>query len=233
MRKMQFVYNVFMKYKFEAAVDLTHNLANGMPIYPGDPAPSFESYSTIEKNGVNLTRLVLGSHTGTHVDAPVHFVLGGISLDKIPVTKFAGEAYVADLSNLPVGSGITEQDLAPKLDKVKPDDIVICYTGCSKLWHDEKVRKNFTYLTSSGANYFVSRKVRAVGIDFLSVEKFAAPEPVAHKTLLGNGIYIIESLSDGLAQFAGKRIFFVCLPIKLEGGDGSPARAMAVPIDDN
>ena len=142
---------------------------------------------------MNLTRLVLGSHTGTHVDAPVHFVLGGISLDKIPVTKFVGEAYVVDLSMLPVGSGIREQDLAPKLNDVKPDDIVICYTGCSRRWMDETIRKNFTYLTASGANYVVSKRVRAVGIDFMSVEKFGAPEPVAHKTLLGNGIYIIES----------------------------------------
>lgn len=223
-----------MKYKFEEAVDLTHNLANGMPSYPGDPAPSFESYSTIEKKGVNLTRLVLGSHTGTHVDAPRHFVLGGVPLDKIPVTKFIGEAYVADLSRLPVGSGITDNDLRPKIEgKVNADDIVICYTGSSKLWGDPKVNSNFTYLTASAANYFVSKKVRAVGIDFLSVEQFGAHEPVAHKTLLSNGIYIIESLSDGLAQFAGRRILLVCLPIKLEGGDGSPARALAVPIEDN
>lgn len=223
-----------MKYNFDQAVDLTHNLANGMPIYPGDPSPSFESYSTIEKNGVNLTRLVLGSHTGTHVDAPIHFVLGGISLEKIPVTKFVGEAYVADLSRLPVGSGITEKDLAPLIEgKVQPDDIVICYTGCSRLWEDESVRKNFTYLSASGADYLVSKKVRAVGIDFMSVEKFGAPEAVTHKTLLRNGIYIIESLNDGLAQFAGKRILFIALPIKLKGGDGSPARAMAVPIENS
>lgn len=220
-----------MKYRFDLAVDLTHELANGMPIYPGDPAPLFESYSTIEKNGVNLTRLVLGSHTGTHVDAPIHFVLGGIPLDKIPVSQFAGEAYVADLSELPIGSGITEQDLSSKLEGiVHPDDIVICYTGCSKIWGNDKMRRNFTYLTGSAANYFVSKKVRAVGIDCLSVEKFASPEPVAHKALLANGIYIIESLSDGLVPFAGKRIFFECFPIKLQGGDGSPARAIAVPI---
>jgi len=76
----------------------------------------------------------------------------------------------------------------------------------------------------------VSKKVRAVGIDFLSEEKFEAPEPVAHKTLLGNGIFIIESLSSALKQFVGKRILMICMPIKLEGGDGAPARVVAVPI---
>lgn len=231
---MQLFQIMIMRYKFEQAVDLTHDLVNGMPVYPGDPAPSFESYSTIEKNGVNLTRLVLGSHTGTHVDAPFHFVLGGIPLDKVPVTKFVGEAFVVDLSKLPVGSGITEQDLAPALEgKVQPNDIVICYTGCSKLWEDEKVWRNFTYLTASGANYLVSKKVSVVGIDFMSVEKFGATEPIAHRTLLKNGICIVESLNAGLEQFAGRRILLVCLPIKLKGGDGSPARAMAVPIENS
>lgn len=220
-----------MKYNFAETVDLTQVLANGMPIYPGDPAPSFESYATIAKNGVNLTRLVLGSHTGTHTDAPKHFISGGISVDEIPPSKLIGEAYVADLSQLPMGSGITPPDLESKLgNSVNEDDIVICYTGCSERWGDESVCKNYTYLTGEAARYFVSRKVRAVGIDFLSVEKFGAKEPIAHKTLLGNGTYIIESISSSVKQFLGKRILLMCLPIKLGGGDGSPSRVLAVPI---
>ena len=124
-----------MKYKFDKAVDLTQDLANGMPIYPGDPAPSFKSYATLAKNGVNLTRLTLGSHTGTHTDAPRHFIPDGIGVDQIPPKKLIGEAYVADLSHKPMGSGITSSDLKSKLDGViGVDDIVICYTGCSEHW---------------------------------------------------------------------------------------------------
>ncbi|MGI0078621.1 MAG: cyclase family protein [Nitrososphaerales archaeon] len=220
-----------MRYEFERAVDLTHELANGMPIYPGDPSPSFERTSTLEKNGVNLTRLVLGSHTGTHTDAPVHFIQGGIGVDEIPLSKLIGEAIVIDLSSLPVGSGITASDLKSELEeRVKPDDIVLCYTGSSDLWGDPSVNSNYTYLTKEAAEYFVSKKVRAVGIDFLSVEKFEAPEPVAHRTLLANGIFIIESLGRSLKQFLGKRILLINLPIKLEGGDGAPTRSVAVPI---
>ncbi len=100
----------------------------------------------------------------------------------------------------------------------------------STRWGDDSINHNYTYLTQDAAEYLVSRKVRAVGIDFLSVEKFNAPEPIAHKTLLGNGIFIIESLSNALKQFLGKRILMVCLPIKLEAGDGAPARVVAVPI---
>lgn len=220
-----------MRYEFERAVDLTQELANGMPIYPGDPSPSFESAATLAKNGVNLMRLVLGSHTGTHTDAPKHFIKGGIGVDEIPVSRLIGEALVIDLSSRPVGSGITDSDLKRKLEgKIKPDDIVLCYTGSSEHWGEASANSKYTYLTKEAADYLVSKKVRAVGIDFLSVEKFKAPDPVAHKTLLGNGIFIIESLSSALKQFVGKRILLINLPIKLEGGDGAPTRSVAVPI---
>jgi len=223
-----------MKYRFGEAVDLTHELANGMPIYPGDPAPSFKSYATLAKNGVNLTRLSLGSHTGTHIDAPKHFIPRGISIDQIPPKKLIGEAYVLDLSDKPTGSGVTASDLKSKLDGViGADDIVICYTGCSERWGDKSVNKNYTYLTKGAAEYLVSKKVRAVGIDFLSVEQFKASNPIAHRTLLGKGIFIIESLSSNVKLFLGKRFLLICLPIKLQGGDGSPSRAIAVPITPN
>ena len=218
-------------YHFQQAADLTHRLHNGMPVYPGDPSPSFKSYATLEKEGVNITKIVMGSHTGTHLDAPRHFIQGGTGIDQIPVDRLIGEAYVADLSRTPIGSGIMSRDLLPKLEgKIQQDDIVVCYTGCSERWGDDSINHNYTYLTQDAAEYLVSKKVRAVGIDFLSVEKFNAPEPIAHKTLLGNGIFIIESLSNVLKQFLGKRILMVCLPIKLEAGDGAPARVVAVPI---
>ncbi len=220
-----------MRYTFEKAVDLTHELHNGMPIYPGDPSPSFVSYATLEKNGVNLTKLILGSHTGTHIDAPRHFIPNGIGVDQIPASKLVGEAYVADLSSKPIGSGVTGRDLRENLEgKVAEDDIVIVYTGCSELWGEESITSNYTYLTGSAADYLVSRKVRAVGIDFLSIERFQAPDPVAHKTLLGNGIFIMESLNRATKQFAGKRVLVICMPIKLQNGDGAPSRIIGVPI---
>ncbi len=218
-------------YLFEKAVDLTHTLHNGMPVYPGDPSPTFEPYATLAKNGVNLTKMTLGSHTGTHLDAPRHFIENGLGIDEIPPAKLIGESYVADLSSKSIGTGINAQDLRQKLEgRIAGDDIVICYTGCSEHWGDESVSRNYTYLTGDAANYLVSKKVRAVGIDFLSVEKFKAPEPVAHKILLSNGIFIIESLSNAVKQFVESRILLVCTPIKLLNGDGAPARVIAIPI---
>jgi arylformamidase len=219
-------------YAFGEAVDLTHHLRNGMPVYPGDPSPSFEPYRSLEKDGVNLTKLVMGSHTGTHLDAPKHFIQGGIGIDKIPPDKLMGEAYVADLSRKRIGSGITAEDLRTMETYIAPDDIMALYTGCSEHWGEEWVRKNYTYITRDAADYLVSKRVRAVGIDFLSVEQFNAPEPVAHKTLLGNGIFIIESLSNALKRLVGQRILLICMPIKLKDGDGAPSRVIAVPIHD-
>lgn len=220
-----------MRYLFNKAVDLTHELHNGMPVYPGDPSPSFVSYATLEKEGVNLTKLILGSHTGTHIDAPRHFIPDGIGIDQISPNKLVGEAYIADMSSKTIGSGITGQDLRETLGaRVGEDDIVVIYTGCSEHWDDESMRRNYTYLTGDAAGYLVSKKIRAVGIDFLSVEKFNASAPVAHKSLLGNGIFIIESLSRATKQFVGKRILMMCLPIKLRNGDGAPSRIIAVPI---
>jgi len=218
-------------YFFEKAVDLTHELHNGMTIYPGDPQPSFVSSATIEKNGVNLTKLTLGSHTGTHMDAQRHYIPDGTGIDEIPAAKLIGEAYVADLSRKPIGSGLTSQDLHETLEgKIANDDIVIIYTGCSEHWDDKSIRENYTYLTGEAAEYLVTKKIRAVGIDFLSVEKFHAQAPVAHKTLLSNGIFIIESLSRATKHFLGKRILLICMPIKLQNGDGAPARVVGVPF---
>jgi len=221
-------------YLFEKATDLTHHLRNGMPIYPGDPSPSFENFATLRNDGVNLTKLIMGSHTGTHLDAPRHFIKDGIGIDRIPPDKLIGEAYVADLSKKPIGSGITSKDIRRELEEtIVKDDIVVIYTGCSEHWGDKSINRDYTYLTADAADYLVSKRVRAVGIDFLSVEKFKAPEPITHKTLLGSGIFIIESLSSALKQFVGKRILMICMPIKLQDGDGAPARVVAVPISED
>ena len=202
-----------------------------MPVYPGDPSPSFKKYSTLQKNGVNLTKITIGSHTGTHLDAPRHFIRNGIGIDKIPPHRLIGEAYVADLSEKPIGSGITSKDLRRKLEgKIARDDIVILYTGCSNHWGEESINRRYTYLADDAADYLASKSVRAVGIDFLSVEKFNAPKPVVHKKLLGKGIFIIESLSSAVKPFLGKRVLMICMPIKLQDGDGAPSRVVAVPI---
>ncbi|MDG6942347.1 MAG: cyclase family protein [Nitrososphaerota archaeon] len=209
-----------------AATDLTHTIENGMTVYVGDAIPRVSKYKTLAKDGVNLSVITLGSHTGTHVDAPAHFVKGGRTLDELPVEAFVGEAVVLDLSGLKAGSAIRASDLDSRGDEVRAGDIVLINTGYGMRWSDPRARRRYTYLAADAADWLVKKDVKAVGIDYLSVEKFGARKPVAHVTLLSHGIPIIESLNENIASI-GRRVFFVCLPIKVGRCDGSPARAMA------
>jgi arylformamidase len=203
-----------------------------MTTYIGDPAPKVARYKSLAKDGVNLSMLTLGSHTGTHVDAPVHFVKGGTALDGLPVESFVGEAAVLDFSGKPAGSPITASDLQEHSAVVRRGIIVLLYTGLSKKWEDKRARRRITYLDGNAAGWLVKRGVKAVGIDYLSVEEFGAKAPVAHFTLLSHGIPIIESLNENLSVLVGRRILFFCLPIKVGGCDGAPARAMAYPLQE-
>jgi len=93
------------------ALDLTHTVRNGMTVYPGDPEPRIERVKELFKDGVNLTGIKMGAHTGTHIDAPIHFIEGGAGVDELPAEQFVGEAVVLDLSHKPPGSAITRDDL--------------------------------------------------------------------------------------------------------------------------
>lgn len=214
------------------AVDLTQTIENGMTTYVGDPDPKIIRWKSLAKDGVNLSLLTLGSHTGTHVDAPVHFVKGGKAVDGLSVEAFVGEAVVVDLSQKRAGSAISSSDLQRVSGSIPRGIIPLLYTGLSRRWRDPRARKSITFIDQSAAEWLVKRGVKAVGIDYLSVEKYGAKPAVAHQTLLSHGIPIIESLSENLSQLVGHRILFVCLPIKVGGCDGAPARALAYVLPD-
>jgi arylformamidase len=189
-----------------------------MQVYPRDPQPKFEQYLKLEDDGANVTRIVLGSHTGTHVDAQWHFLQDGKGAEKEPLTKFIGEAVVIDVTSKPPGEGITADDL--NYADAKKNDILLLYTGRGDCPTD------FTYIDVSAAEWVVKHGIKCVGIDTLSVEKYGRKDAPVHKILLSNDIGIIENLDSSLKQFAGKRTFLVCLPLPLEGVDGSPARVI-------
>ena len=211
--------------------DLTHLITQEMPVYPGDPQPEFKPIATIEKQKVNVTRIVIGSHTGTHVDAQKHFIANGNSIDKEPLDKFMGEAVTLDISNINIGDGIRGSDLENYSKVVKHKDILLLYTGTSDKWtKDDSIRNNFTYLEPSAADWIVDHKIKCVGIDTLSMEKYGFKEGLTHKKLLSNGIGIIENLNSNLKKIISMRTFLICMPLPLEGVDGTPARAVAFAI---
>lgn len=141
--------------------DLTRPISPDMQIYPGDPKPKFEQQRTIKDDKANLTRITLGSHTGTHVDAPWHFLQEGNSIDLEPLDKFVGEAAIIDASGK---KSITAKDFLGS--HIRGNDIVLIYTGTGDRLAD------FTYLDVSAAEWMVERGVKCVGIDTASVEQY-------------------------------------------------------------
>jgi arylformamidase len=192
-----------------------------MSVYPGDPQPRFEPHLTIKDNNVNVTRITLGSHTGTHVDAQRHFLSDGSSVDEEPLEKFVGEATILDVSGNP-GEGLTAGNFEDA--DIKSSDIVLVYTGTGDR------RTDFTYVDPDAAEWMVNHGIKCMGIDTPSIEKYGRKDAPTHKMLLSNGIGIIENLNPNLKQFAGRRMLLVCLPLPLQGIDGSPARAVLLEV---
>jgi kynurenine formamidase len=149
--------------------DLTQVISKDIPIYPGDPQPDFESSSTIDRDKYNVTRIIMGSHSGTHVDAQSHFMIDGNSIDREPISKFIGESVVVDLSKrCNIGDGITHSDLEDCSELIKDYDILLIYTGSSEYWmEDENIKYNFTYLEPSAAQWIVDHHIKCVGIEHL------------------------------------------------------------------
>ena len=211
--------------------DLSHLIYPEMPNPPGNPHPEFQPFYTLEKDIANLTLLTMGSHTGTHVDAPMHFISTGNSVDKVPLEKLTGEAVILDVSKKAIGEGITNVDLDIYSKIVKPDDIILLYTGTSDHWdQNESIMQNYTYLEPSAAKWIVDHDIKCIGIDSVSVEKYNFQEGLLHRTLLSRNIGIIEALNSNLKKCVGKRMFLVCLPLFLRGIDGAPARVIVFDV---
>ena len=213
--------------------DVSHVINEDMPIYPGDSIPKFRSVLNLEKDGVNVSRISLGTHTGTHVDSQSHFISNGTGIEKEPIAKFIGEAVVLDFSKKRIGDGINGNDLNSYSSITHSDDIILLYTGVSNYWNENYMKKlgnRFTYLEPSAADWIVSHKIKSIGIDTFSIEKYGSKQAITHKKLLSDGVGIIENLTDNLKNFLGRRVFLVCLPLALQGLDGSPVRAVIFDI---
>lgn len=207
--------------------DLTHLIFEDMPIYPGEPKPEFSPHFTLKRDKVNVTRLTLSSHTGTHVDAPKHFISNGQGVDAVSLNKFIGETVILDVSKKQVGHGITDTELDIHKKMIKDNDILLLYTGTSKDWNKKgNTCKDFTYLEATAAGWIVEHNIKCVGIDSPSMEKYGFKEGLSHKKLLSSGVGIIEGINSNLQKFIGVRKFLVCLPLLVKDLDGSPARAI-------
>jgi arylformamidase len=198
------------------------SVANGptQHVYPGDPPPRIEQAKAIRRGDVcNVSLLTMGSHTGTHVDAPYHFIDGGARLGEVALDRMVGEALVADLrSRAAIDAAALEST------PLRAGDILLCRTDNSWHWEKPDFQRDFVYLTLDGAALLVERGIRAVGIDYLSIEEFGSSDFPVHHCLLGAGVFVIEGLD--LRAVEPGRYTLVCLPLKFPDLDGAPARAV-------
>jgi len=202
-------------------IDVSVLLRPGLPTYPGNPEFELQPVKRIaEGASSNVSRLVMGTHTGTHVDAPRHFFDDKPGVDSLPLDLLMGRARVIDV---PTRGGVTEAQLAA--EGLREDLRVLLRTPNSALWNShEGFREDYTYLTEGGARYLVDQGVKVVGVDYLSVEQFHKAGAPAHHALLGNNVIIIEGLDLSEAE-AGQYEMY-CLPLRVEGADGAPARVV-------
>src|SRR5262245_9594924 len=201
-------------------VDVSVPLAPGIPTYPGNPEFEVQPVARLaDGDAANVSRLVMGTHTGTHVDAPRHFFEDGSGVDALPLDLLLGRARVVQIDRR---GGIGSEELAAA--GLREDIRVLLKTSNSALWNGEGFRTDYTHLTEAGARYLVDQGVKVVGVDYLSVERFEKPGAPAHRALLSHGVVIIEALN--LAEVEPGMYEMYCLPLRVVGGDGAPARVV-------
>lgn len=201
-------------------LDVSVPLAPGLPTYPGNPPFDLQPIKRIAQGGSsNNSRLTLGTHTGTHVDAPRHFFDGSPGVDELALNLLLGRARVVEIQRR---GGIVAEDL--QAAGLREDLRVLLKTPNSALWNDPAFHEEYTHLTESAARYLVEQGVKVVGVDYLSVEQFKKAGAPAHRTLLSAGVIIIEGLNLSEADPGMYEMY--CLPLRIAGGDGGPARVI-------
>jgi arylformamidase len=197
--------------------DISVPIRAGMHVYDGNPGFRLELVSSIAAGAnANVSRLDLGVHNGTHVDAPAHFIDGGPATESLDLETLIGPAYVADATAV---SGDLD---AEALGSVHfPSDVtrILYKTSNSRLWSRDKFSRDFVRLTGSGARFLIERGVRLVGIDYLSIG-----DTEAHQELLAARVIVLEGLD--LREVDPGKYELICLPLRLDGSDGAPARAI-------
>jgi arylformamidase len=203
--------------------DVSWSIRDGGVAYPGNPEIHIAPQQAISKGaGANVSALALGSHTGTHVDAVKHFIDDGQTVDEIPLEKCIGPAVLL---------AFPDDAMAVTADMLKQHDLrgqkrVLLKTRNSALQSRSDFVPDYTYLAPDGAEHLVSLGVELVGIDYLSIEQFHSGHHRTHKALLGAGVVIIEGLA--LSEPPPGNYELICLPLKLAGLDGAPARAVLI-----
>ena len=205
--------------------DVTVPISNDLPTWPGDPNVEISDWRTLANgDGANVTALNFGAHTATHVDAPAHFIEGGAKVEALDLNSMIGETEVIE-----VPDNVLAIDDAFVLDHCPESATRILFkTRNSAFWSEPnpEFHTDFTYLDLPAAKILAQRGVKLIGIDYLSIEKYASPKHETHLALLEHGIVILEGVN--LSDVPSGKYELICLPLRLRSnqGDGAPARVV-------
>jgi arylformamidase len=206
-------------------IDVSVPLRTGMVHWPDNPPVRIERMLDISKGAsANVSALSMGSHTGTHMDAPVHFLNDGTTLDEMDLGATMGRARVIELD---AAEAIRLQDVDDK-NIVAGERIIFKTRNSTSAWWSEPFDEHFVYVAREAADFLAGQGIRMVGVDYLSVGGFKRDGAETHRALLAAGIWIIEGLQ--LSRIQPGDYELICLPLLISGADGAPARALLRPL---
>lgn len=201
-------------------IDVSVPLSSAVPTFPGDPRFQLDFAHRIEDGKpYNVARVQMGVHSATHVDAPFHFIADGATVDTLPLEILIGKCRVLEVA----GRERVEREELEAAD-LRDDIRVLLKTRMSGQLNNPAFQEDFVHLTPEAASYLVQAGIKLVGIDYLSVERFGSTAFEAHHTLLGAGVIVVEGLDLSAAEAGAYDL--ICLPLRIAGADGAPARVV-------
>jgi arylformamidase len=208
-------------------LDLTQQIEEDMPVFPGDPPPEIREVMTLGKDLYTVQSICFTNHIGTHLDAPSHFIEGGMTVDEIPLEILIGQAVILDFTYKGKNDLITEEDLQTHEYRIPPGSRVFIKTGWDVNFTSKAYYEDFPCLTQEAAEYLVLMKIRLLGTDTPSPSPLDDPGQTIHKTLLAAGIVIVESIKN-LTLIKRNQCQIIVLPPLIKDLSGAPCRVVAV-----
>jgi len=206
-------------------VDLSLDIEHGTPTFPLDPKTGVLVHHTIKSMKYNITQLILSTHLGTHLDAPFHFFDEGRTVDALDLAKCLGPARIVTLTGIGPGSEISVRDFLPHEKHFRAGAKIILHTGWSRHFPRDRYFQEMPGITVEAAKWIAGKDIGLLGLDLPGVNPTEWEE--VHKIFLAREIVIVEGLAH-LEDLRADEVFFIALPLKLKGRDGSPVRAVAV-----
>ena len=209
-------------------VDLSHEIYEGMPVYPGCEGPRLKTANTYATDGFKETVLTMYSHTGTHIDPPAHLLADGATLDSFAAEQFIGKGLVIDCTSLEGGEEISLCHIEKYGSKVEDAEFLLFNTGWSKKWGSEDYYKSFPCMSKELIEFIAKGGYKGIGFDVISIDPVGEAGLKRHNLLFKNASLInVENLTN-LDKCGDDLFTFICLPIKIKNSDGAPTRAIAI-----